>query len=106
MLNEFIAQHVHGAPFIEFMLIFGIDDIWIAIAIMVVSAALTALTAKSPHVDNAAASTLQDFNIPQIAEGTAQTVVFGDVWLTEWQVLWYGDLNTDPIRAASSGGKK
>lgn len=88
-----------------FALIFGIDDILIALALMVVSAAITALTAKKAPNNDATPSTLAQFQVPSITEGTPQTVVFGDVWLTEWQVLWYGNLESTPIRAATPGKK-
>lgn len=78
----------------------------IMLALMVVSAVITSLTAKNPTVNNAQPAQLSDFNVPQIAEGTAQAVVFGDVWLTDWMVLYYGNLRSEPIYAPKSGGKK
>jgi hypothetical protein len=50
-------------------------------------------------------STLEDFDVPQIEEGTPHAVVFGDVWLEGWQVLWYGNYRTTKI-TAEGGGKK
>lgn len=88
------------------MLVFGWDDFFIALALLVVSATITALTTKKPQSDDAVAAQIGDFQVPTITEGTPQTVVFGDVWLTSWQVLWYGDLESDAIRSQSSGGKK
>jgi hypothetical protein len=49
-------------------------------------------------------STLEDFDFPQIDEGTPQSVIFGDVWIEDWQVLWYGNLRTSDIE--SEGAKK
>lgn len=80
-------------------------NIIIMVALMVVSAVITALTAKAPPPGPDPAL-LKDFNLPQVAEGTAQVVVFGDVWLTEWQVLWYGDLRSEGISPPGSGSKK
>lgn len=86
---------------------FGIPFIYIALALMVVSTALQILLTKAPpKPEDAKASTLKDFEFPQIKEGTAQTVIFGDVWLTDWQVLWYGNLRAEPITKSSGGGKK
>lgn len=77
------------------------------IVVIIVSAVLTALTAKKPTPPpDAIPSALADFNIPQIAEGTPQAVLFGDCWLESWQVLWYGNLRTEAITAESGGGKK
>lgn len=90
-----------------FALIAGVDDIFIMLALMVFSAVLQALTTKAPpKPQDAVASTIGDFNLPEIKEGTAQTVVFGDVWLNDWQVLWYGNLRAEPITKSSGGGKK
>lgn len=50
------------------------------------------------------ASTLNDMGIPQVDEGTAQTVFFGDCWTGDWMVLWTGNLRTTKIK--SNGGKK
>ncbi len=71
-----------------------------ALVTLVASYALTALTIKTPKVKPAA---LEDFDVPQIDEGTPHAVVFGDVWLDGWQVLWYGDYSTTKIK--STGGK-
>ncbi len=74
---------------------------WLAIGLLVVSYAVQALTMKHPKQRIA---TLDDFDIPQVEEGTPQAVVFGDVWLEGWQVLWYGNYRTTKIKA--KGGKK
>lgn len=78
------------------------QQILIAIALMIVSAVISTLLAKRPT--DAQPSTLGDFNLPNIVEGTPQTVIFGDCWVTSWQVLWYGNLSNEPITADS--GKK
>lgn len=75
--------------------------VWM-IALMVLSYAITALTAKPPQ--NAPPAQFGDFQFPQAPEGTPQIVVFGDVWITNWMVLWYGNYSNTPIKA--TGGKK
>jgi hypothetical protein len=75
--------------------------VW-AIALMVISAAITALTTKPPQ--SASPALFGDFKFPQSDEGTPQIVVFGDVWIQDWFVTWYGQYRTTPIKA--SGGKK
>lgn len=80
--------------------------IW-AIALLIVSYTITALTAKKPAgVENAKPATFQDFTFPQHDEGTPQAVVFGDVWTADWMVLYFGNLSSQAIRTKSGGGKK
>lgn len=72
------------------------------IAILVVSAFVARAMAPKPPSPKPAA--LADFNVPVAEQGTPVPVVFGTVLITGPNVLWYGDLNTQPIR--KSGGKK
>jgi hypothetical protein len=74
-----------------------------AIAMLVASYAITASSAKSPP--DAKPAALQDFEFPQAEEGTPQSVIFGDVWIDDPFVLWYGNFRIEPI-TTSSGGKK
>lgn len=60
--------------------------------------------ALAPRPVQPKAPTIDDLELPQCDEGTPQVVVFGDVWLEGWTVLWFGDFSLDPIK--SSGGKK
>ena len=60
--------------------------------------------ALMPKPERPKAASLEDFDFPQIEETTPQSVVFGDVWISDWTVLWYGNLRTTAIK--SSGGKK
>lgn len=71
-----------------------------ALVLLVASYAITMLTMKT---QNQQAAALEDFDIPQVDEGTPHAVVFGDVWLEGWQVLWYGNYRTTKIK---SKGKK
>ncbi len=71
---------------------------WAAIA-LVASFVLTALLVKPPPTPQA--STLDDFETPQIEDGTPHAVVFGEGWLEGWQVLWYGNFRTTKIKAPS-----
>jgi hypothetical protein len=75
---------------------------WLDLALFVVSVVLTlALQPGPPKPPNAA--TMSDVNVPTVKAGTPVPVVFGDVWIENWMVLWYGDLSNQPIY--SSGGK-
>lgn len=80
----------------------AIINIWVQIAIMVVSAILSyALAPKAPQPPK---PTLEDFDFPTAEEGRPVPVVFGEVWITGPNILWYGDLDTTPIKV--KGGKK
>lgn len=41
---------------------------------------------------------LEDFDIPTVEEGKPIPVVFGDAWLRDPNVLWYGDLSVYPVQ--------
>ena len=75
--------------------------IW-AIGMLIASSLITVLLTPKPETPKPSA--LEDFDFPQIDEGTPQSVVFGDVWISDWHVLWYGNLRTSAVKA--SGGKK
>lgn len=77
------------------------DFIW-AIAMLVASFAIQALIQPKPEMPKPAS--LEDFDFPQVDEGTPQSVVFGDVWISDWHVLWFGNMRTSEVK--SSGGKK
>ena len=72
-----------------------------AIVLLIASYVITALITPKPK--DATPSTLKDFDVPTIDEGTPQCVVFGDCWSGDWTVLWYGDFDVQPI---GGGGKK
>lgn len=67
-----------------------------AIVLLVISAVITMATAPKPAKPKPAA--LEDFDFPQVDEGTPQAVVFGDCWIEDWTVLWYGNLSAQPIK--------
>jgi hypothetical protein len=76
-------------------------NIWVQIGLLVVSAIISYALAPRPQVPKPAA--LADFQVPTAEEGRPIPVVFGTVWLTGPNVLWYGDLYSDPIK--KKGGK-
>jgi hypothetical protein len=69
---------------------------------MVVSAIISNALAPKPPKPKPAS--LQDFDAPTAEEGRSIPVVFGTVWLKGPNVLWFGDLQSEPIK--SKGGKK
>jgi len=66
------------------------------IAHYAISSLLTPTQSPSP-------AALEEFEFPQVEEGTEQAVFFGDCWTSGWQVLWYGNMRTKKIK---QGGKK
>ena len=78
-------------------------DPFTAFAVLVISAFITAALAPRPPQPKPAA--LGDFQVPTAEEGRPIPVAFGEVWMRGPNVLWYGDLRTEPIRRGG-GGKK
>lgn len=74
---------------------------WVQIVIMIVSLIIQLLS--QPKQVKPPAATLNDINIPTIDQGTPVCVAFGEVWVDNWMVLWYGALRNTPIK---QGGKK
>ena len=77
-----------------------------SLGLMVISYTIQALTAKKPQNTTPAPATLGDFNFPQHEEGTPQAVVFGDCWIEDPFIGYYGNLSNEAIRTESGGGKK
>lgn len=73
-----------------------------AIYVLVVAAVISYALAPKPPAPPPPA--LEDFTVPTAEEGKPVPVVFGEVWITGPNVIWYGDLSTTPIR--KKGGKK
>lgn len=73
-----------------------------AIGMLIASYMITAMLA--PKAETPKPASLMDFDFPQIDEGSPQCVVFGDVWIPDWQVLWYGNMRTSPVKN-SEGAK-
>jgi hypothetical protein len=73
-----------------------------AIGLLIASWLLQAIITPKPTKPKPAA--FDEFDFPQVEDGTPQAIVFGDVWSPDWLVLWYGNYRTSPIK--SSGNKK
>lgn len=86
---------------------FGIDAlIWVGLALSVVSFGIGLLGAKKPSgASNAKPAGADEFDFPQFEEGAPQVVVFGDVWIEDGFVLWYGNHRNEPIMSSGGGGK-
>lgn len=72
----------------------------VSFALMFASYAITALLTPRQRIKPAS---LEEFDFPQVEEGTEQAVFFGDCWTAGWQVLWWGNMRTKKIK---KGGKK
>lgn len=70
---------------------------WWALAMLAASVLINAALAPKPA--SAKPATIQDFDIPQVKEGTPQSVVFGEVWTADWQVLGFGNFRTKAVKA-------
>ena len=79
---------------------YPVNEAWInfviQIAIMIVSAVISAALAPKPKPPKPASIT--DFDLPTAEEGREIPVVFGDVWITGPNVLWFGGLRSAPIK--------
>jgi len=74
---------------------------WVQLAILIVCAILSYALAPKPQTP--APDTLSDVSVPTIELGKPVSVAFGTVWVDDSNVLWFGDLSSQPIMA--SGGK-
>lgn len=66
------------------------------LALMVASVLIS--TAMAPKPEPLKPASFDDFDFPQVDEGTAQCVVFGECWTGDWQVIGKGDFRTGPVR--------
>lgn len=75
---------------------------YVQIIILIVALIVGYALAPKPPVPKP--PSLDDFDVPVAEEGASIIWVFGEGWLTGYNVLWYGDLSTIAIK--SGGGKK
>lgn len=74
-------------------------------AIVMIAASMVVTSVLAPTPPSQDAATLNDFDFPQIDEGTPQPIVFGDVWVSGWTVLNVGNFRTSPISGQQAGKK-
>lgn len=77
-------------------------DLAIALLMMVVSAAIQAVTRPKIDKPNQDPSKL---DIPTAEEGRPIPVIFGTCLIKNPNVVWYGDADTTPIKTEGSGKK-
>lgn len=76
-------------------------EFWV-LALIVGTVAL--YTFLSPNVENRPPAGIEDLQVPTAEDGRPIPVLFGCRDLRAPNVVWYGDLDTVPIKA--KGGKK
>ena len=74
---------------------------WFQLFMLVVSLVISAVTA--PKAAPPKPASLSDFDFPQSTEGTAEAVVFGDVWIEDWFVTGVGNFRKFDVK--TKGGK-
>ena len=74
----------------------------IALVLMVIATILAMVLQPVPPPPHAAG--LSDFQAPTAEAGRPVPVIFGTVMLKAPNVVWYGDLFTDPIHYSGGGG--
>lgn len=78
---------------------------WIILAaIIVASFVVSQLTTPKPRYEDARPAGLGDFNFPTTDASRHVPEVYGEVRIKAPNILWYGDLRTQPIKEKVSGG--
>lgn len=75
---------------------------WIAYAIIFIVALVLAV-ALAPSPPSQKPATLDEFQMPTAEPGRPVPVVFGTYVVKSPNVVWYGDLMSEPVK--TSGGK-
>jgi len=96
MLDQFLPSQVGVQP------VYAIWNFVVQIAIIAVSVIISYALTPKPKPPKPAS--LADFDAPTAEEGRPIPVVFGAVLLRGANVVWYGDLEAEPIK--KKGGKK
>lgn len=91
-----LAPPVPGQPQVAYI------QIIIQIVIMIVAAIVAASMASKAPTPKPAAIT--EFDVPTAEEGRPIPKVFGEVWVPDPNVLWYGNLRSTPVK--TKAGKK
>lgn len=73
----------------------------VSILVSLVISAISFLLAPKPKVATPTAGTL---DIPETKDGTPIPVIFGEVWIKDPHIAYYGSANAQAI--VRSGGKK
>lgn len=74
---------------------------WVYIIILLISLAVS--YAARPKPQNAKPPALTDFDAPVVEDGRDVAWIHGECWVSDPNILWWGNLRTTPIKA--KGGK-
>lgn len=66
---------------------------WVSLIVAVVAAILQ--YALTPKPQTPPPDTLSDVSVPTIEIGKPVSVAFGEVWIDDSNILWYGDLGVN-----------
>jgi hypothetical protein len=72
---------------------------WIQLIILLIAIYLAVST--QPKSTVAKPQAFEEFEFPQVDEGTPEYVFFGDCWTGDWLVLAVGDYKTTSIKTKS-----
>jgi hypothetical protein len=78
---------------------------WNFLLTWIVTTVLSALLAPRPKAQDAQPGQIGERDIPMASQDAPIPVLFGTRVLSQPNVVWYGDVQVQPIRN-SSGGKK
>lgn len=73
---------------------------WVQIAIAIIVSIIASLLAPKPKTQTPTADSL---DVPSPKLGEPIQVIFGEVWIEDAAISYYGNASTTPIK--SSGGK-
>lgn len=97
-LVTLITAEVAIAPKYEFAVFDPISFAIQVVIMMALSMAIGALTApKPPKPRHAQPTGLEQFSVPTAEEGRAIQVLFGKKYIKGPNVVWYGDLKSEPV---------
>jgi hypothetical protein len=78
---------------------------WLWVIVYVAMALVSVLLRPKQKMPDVKPGTIGDKDLPIASQSSPVPVVWGTVWLTQPNVVWYGDPAISAIRR-SSGGKK
>jgi hypothetical protein len=76
---------------------------WPLVALWIATAVIAYAIRPKPKTTVPTAATLEEFQAPTAEDGREIPVLFGTREVAAPNVVWYGDLRTEPIKAPSGG---
>lgn len=72
-------------------------EIFTALLLMAASFLISAALTPKAQNQTPPPAALDEFDFPQVDEGTPQAVFFGDCWTADWMVLTVGNYRTQAV---------